>query len=105
MSLDPQFSGGDRAVIKLFGAFLMAVGGLIVLLCGLCSLGVVGAMITGVVQAGFAHHANLGSSSIVIASLATTIAMVAIFGGVPGLCGLAVFLWGRNLYRRRPGRE
>ena len=95
MSIDPGApETGDRAVVKLFGALLMAVGGLVVLLCGLCSLGFLGMTLASTIQ----------SPSTAAGMLAIVIGAAAVFGGVPGLCGLAVFIWGRNLYRgRRPG--
>jgi len=100
MTLEPQSQDGDRMVLQLFGAFLMAVGGLIVLLSGLCSLGVLGATVAGFVRSGRAHPSNPGEVSMLISGSVTMMFAVAIFGGVPILCGVAVFLWGRGLYRR-----
>ena len=68
-----------RPVAKLFGALLMAVGGLIVGLCGLCSLAFMGAMGVG--------------------NAAGMLFLVAIFAGIPIMVGIFIFIGGRNLWR------
>jgi hypothetical protein len=70
-----------RAVAKLFGALLMAVGGLMAGLCGLCSAGVVIITISG------------GSNGI-----GALMMLVLIFGGPPIAIGTGLFLWGRSLW-------
>jgi hypothetical protein len=80
---------GDRIVAKLFGAMLMVVGGLIVLLCGLCSATF---LVAAISQAARTPQAQ---------NFSTILAMVLIFGGVPIAVGVAVFLAGRRLYRGR----
>jgi hypothetical protein len=77
----------DRAVAKFFGLMLMAVGGLIAALCGLCSLTfLAGAVISMVRSPG---------------SMVMVLPMIAVFGGVPGAIGLGLFFWGRNLWQGR----
>jgi len=71
-----------RAVAKLFGALLMAVGGLIAGLCGLCSAGVVIITISD------------GSNGI-----GSSMMLALIFGGPPIVVGIGLFLWGRSLWR------
>jgi hypothetical protein len=88
MSVEPSPASDDRAVPRLFGAMLMVVGGLIIALCGLCSLGVVGMVLVDV----FRSPAASGD-------VVTMVPMVAIFGGVPIAVGFGVFFLGRGLYR------
>ena len=76
-----------RAVAKLFGALLMAVGGLMAGLCGLCSAGVV--IIT------ISDGGNGIGSSMMLAL---------IFGGPPIVVGIGLFLWGRSLWRGPPAK-
>lgn len=85
MSTPRPSESGDRAVAKFFGLMLMAVGGLIVLLCGLCSLTFLAGAIVNMV-----HSPG---------SIAMMLPMIAIFGGVPGAIGLGVFFLGRNLWQ------
>ncbi len=78
-------SDGGRAIAKLFGALLMAAGGLIAGLCGLCS-------------------------AVFLFSLAASdpsgvggMAMVALFvGGIPTAVGVGLFLAGRKVWRGPP---
>jgi hypothetical protein len=81
----PKPAAGDRVVAKLFGVLLMVVGGLIVVLSGLCSLGVL-------VMMGTSPGSNGGA-------LISGIAMVAVFGVVPLAVGAGVFLVGLFLWR------
>jgi hypothetical protein len=81
-------------VQKFFGAALMAVGGLIAGLCGLCTVGVIG----------FGLVDTLGSGS-GADDLVGGIVMVSIIGGIPTGLGVLLFLWGRNLYAPARGRE
>jgi ABC-type Fe3+ transport system permease subunit len=75
-------NGSGRAVAKLFGALLMAVGGLMAGLCGLCSAGVV--VMSGANGVGGAAPAMM---------------LALIFGGPPIVIGVGVFLGGRSLWR------
>jgi len=78
---------GGRRVAKLFGALLMAVGGLMAALCGLCSAGVV--IMSGANGVGGAAPAMM---------------LALIFGGPPIVIGVGVFLWGRSLWRGPPAK-
>jgi hypothetical protein len=71
-----------RGVAKLFGALLMAVGGLIAGLCGLCS--------AGVLAITFSNGAG---------GIGPSMMLALIFGGPPILIGVGLFLWGRSLWR------
>lgn len=77
---NPEGNAGGR----FFGGMLMAVGALVALLSGLCSLGFFVVMLSERGGAG----ALLGG-----------MIMVAIIGGVPFAFGLVIFFVGRNLYR------
>lgn len=68
-----------------FGWILMAVGGLIALTCGLCTLGVAAYGVSG--QAG----SPPGPMSVVMMAL--------IFGGVPTAAGVGLFILGLRLTR------
>lgn len=78
---------GGRRVAKLFGALLMAVGGVMAALCGLCSAGVV--IMSGANGVGGAAPAMM---------------LALIFGGPPIVIGVGVFLWGRSLWRGPPAK-
>ena len=84
---DPDRIPADP-VVKLFGAMLMAVGGLIAILSGLCSLGFLGVLITN------AFHSPAGAGSALAMS-----PLVLLFGGVPFAVGAAVFIVGRKLFK------
>ena len=77
-------------VAKLFGAMVMAIGGLIAVLSGLCSLTVVWSMIQNAMRYPRFAGANLASLWLVL-----------IFGGAPLIIGVGIFLWGLRLYRGR----
>jgi hypothetical protein len=88
MSTDqPSSKPGGNPVAKLFGAMLMAIGGLIATLCGLCSLGFIG---LGVVNA--VSQPSGGGS-------ATLIVMALFLGAIPVGIGVVLFIAGRDLYR------
>lgn len=70
------------AVAQFFGWLLMGVGGLIAFTAGACSLLV------------------LLSSLSYLDGLPSTLIMIAGFGGIPILVGVAVFVAGRYLARR-----
>ena len=75
-------------VVKLFGAMLMAVGGLIAVLSGLCSMTVLVVSIQNSMR--FAPSAG-GSVTVVL--------LILLFGGGPFVVGVGVFMWGRIIYR------
>ncbi|MGR4863911.1 hypothetical protein [Caulobacter sp. LARHSG274] len=79
MSSDP--------IVRLFGAFLMAVGGLMAALCGLCSL----TFIMGAVVSGGGLEA-----------MASTLVMALVLGGLPMGLGLLIFYAGRRLRAKKP---
>jgi hypothetical protein len=85
--LPPAERAGNR-VVKLFGAMLMAIGGLIATLCGLCSLGFVGFGLYGAVR-----NAAAPGSALIVVPLALVV------GGIPFAIGAGVFAAGRKLYR------
>lgn len=74
--------GESRHVAKLFGALLMAVGALMVGLCGLCSAVFL--------------VSTVGAASGAIGSM---VMLALVFGGVPIAAGVAMFMFGRNLRR------
>lgn len=73
-------------VARLFGALMMAVGALMMALCGLCSL-------AGVIYAVGSGGSDMGFSLLFVLS----------FGGVPIIVGLGIFWLGRSL--RAPKRR
>jgi len=75
-------------VQRFFGGALMAVGFLIMALCGLCSL-------CGVVV-GLTDDTFKGGD---------TLALVLVFGGVPFLIGLGVFFAGKAIRGGQPARS
>jgi len=89
MSEDPS-PPGPGVVIKLFGAMLMALGGLIALLSGLCSLAFLAAMLRSFSQ-------NVGSGQGAMSALP----VVLLFGGVPFAAGIGLIIVGRFVYRGR----
>ena len=75
---------GDNEIARLFGALLIAVGFLIMALCGLCSaVVVVGSLLQG------------GGADFLSFTL-----MAAVFGGVPAVVGFGLFWLGRTLRRK-----
>jgi hypothetical protein len=80
-------------VVKLFGALLMAVGGLITVLCGLCSLVFLATAVQGIVQ-----HPG---APLDVQGVGGFLLLVLIFGGIPILIGVGVFIAGRRFYRGR----
>lgn len=74
--------GPERAVTRLFGAMLMAAGGLIAGLCGLCSAVFLVSLL--VKDAG---------------AFGPMLLVTLIFGGVPIALGFGLFVWGRSLWR------
>ena len=87
MSQNTPPTEADRAVARLFGAMLMAVGGLIVGLCGLCSFGFLAITIGG------------GGPASQASQIPGLFVMVAVIGGVPIGVGVLVFIAGRSLWR------
>jgi hypothetical protein len=75
---------------RFIGAGLMALGGLVALLSGLCSLGVLATPF-------FDNYSARGEAA--MRELMSIVAMVAIFGGVPFAVGLGLFFLGRAVRR------
>jgi hypothetical protein len=88
---DPKPPPTDRPASWFFGAALMALGALMVVLCGLCS--VVGFF----AGAGMVSETGRGG----VAAFVQSGALVLVFGGIPILIGVGLFLVGRNLCRQR----
>ena len=80
---------------RFFGGLLMAIGGLIVLTCGLCSAGFLWNYLLAPASGHFSNVVGLVSMTLV------AIVVVAIFGGPPLAIGGALFWWGRNLQKGR----
>ena len=78
------------SVVRFFGAILMAVGGLVAVLCGGCTAIAVGLGVYEI-AVGKARGEDFG-----------LIVMFLIFGGVPFVVGAGLFLAGRAM--RRAGR-
>ena len=87
--IDPSPSDAGP-VVKLFGAFLMAVGGLLAVLSGLCSLTVFGTLLLNIFQ----HRGQ-------VAGLGMALPILLIFGGGPLAVGVSIFVWGRKIYQGR----
>jgi hypothetical protein len=75
----------------------MAVGALMVALCGLCSL----ALLVGIIQSNLENMHYL--KVVRLAAVMGTLLTVSIFGGIPIAIGVAVFIAGLKRYRK-PGR-
>ena len=75
---------------RFFGALLMAVGGLLAGLSGLCTLGGIVVMTTVAQGEGGPNW---------ISALPAMIGMPLMFGALPIALGLALFFWGRSLRR------
>jgi hypothetical protein len=82
---DPSRSG-EGPVVRLLGAMLMAVGCLITVLSGLCSLAFIGTTVL-----------NTPASALSLIALATAMIM----GGLPMCMGIGLFVVGRDLFRGR----
>jgi hypothetical protein len=80
---------GLDPVQTFVGGALMALGGLIAALCGLCTLGVIGFGVVDTITGGPTDDLMGGA------------VIVAIIGGLPTAAGVLLFMWGRRLYRRR----
>lgn len=76
------------AVRRYFGAMLMAIGGLIAVLSGLCSLTFLAFVL---------WNAASGGGRTVIADVVQMLTLMLAFGGIPFGVGLGVFFWGRSL--------
>lgn len=81
----------DRALRRFFGGLLIAVGGLIATLSGLCSLGIV-AMSLGMSLKGPAVLSNLLVQAV----------LVGVFGGLPFAVGVGLIIAGRAAMRSTP---
>lgn len=69
----------------LFGGLLLAIGGLIALLSGLCSA--------------YFMLVALGSGGDMINQLPGMLVLVLFIGGIPFAIGFGLFQWGRSLIR------
>ena len=76
-------------VVKLFGAFLIAVGGLIAALSGLCSLAFLGTAVLNVARN--PHQAG---------GIVMIVPLILLFGGVPFAFGGGLIVAGLAFYRR-----
>ncbi len=82
---EPQTSGyAGNPSGRFLGGLLMAIGGLMAGLCGLCSVAVL---------------AMMGSSPGDSGAVAMGLLMVAVVGGGPLAVGAVIFIVGRNLHR------
>lgn len=79
----------NRPIARFFGGLLMAVGGLIAVTAGLCSLSFV---VIDIWQR-FAYQRSG------FAATPTELTIVMIFGGIPFAVGAGLFLGGRALWR------
>ena len=84
---DPTRSPRGRPASWFFGAALMAIGAMMVVLCGICSLGF------------FSSIAGISSHS--ATSIGGGVLMIAIFGGIPIAIGVGLFLVGLGLCRQK----
>jgi hypothetical protein len=71
---------------RLLGGLLMAGGGMIALLCGLCTLVISASMVTGPIS----NHQPV---------YLTTLLVPLIIGGVPTAVGVVIFLIGLSIFR------
>ena len=83
-------------VQRFFGAALMAVGGLIAVLCGLCTLLVLGGSLVTMAM-------NPSNLALMLTGVFSGALLVAIVGGLPTVVGILIFRWGRGLYHPAPG--
>jgi len=81
----------NRAAKRFTGSLLMAGGGLVAVLCGLCTLGV-GAT-------GFVGMSETGPTSANVGGALLMVLMAAGIGGIPTLIGAWIFWIGRKMYR------
>jgi hypothetical protein len=94
-NLKPEGSSppGKHPPSRFFGALLMAVGALIVVLCGLCSIAYV------VSNPGISPNSGSGSGA-QLYFLPGDELLVGIVGGVPIALGVVTFVVGVRLFRR-----
>jgi hypothetical protein len=81
---------GPRPVGRFFGGLLMAIGGLIAVTSGLCSLAVTA----------IGLGSNLSDASAFMTILTAGLPFLLGIGGIPFVIGLAMYFAGRSLYRR-----
>lgn len=93
----PQPPSEPTAAARFFGLMLMAVGGLMALLSGLCSLAMIASTFASVFRLGAQPH--MGNLWL---GLVMMVPVIVIFGGVPTAAGVVTFIVGRNLWRPRP---
>ena len=88
-----------KAVRIFFANALMAVGALITVLCGGCTVLFLASMILGLIT-GAANHGVRPSLGALVTSGAGATAVVGVFGGLPTAAGVMIFLGGRRMKRR-----
>jgi membrane protein implicated in regulation of membrane protease activity len=84
------------ATRRFLANLLMAVGGLIALLCGGCTVFFLGAAIVALFPGGASDNASTPLVPGITAILV---------GGLPTVLGVALFLWGRRMKRRVDARS
>ena len=85
---------------RLFGALLMAIGGLITLLCGSCTLWWFGAAVWALLRRAF-HRGPLSTYDSYGASMDKFVAVCALeVGGLPTALGVTLFIIGSGRYQR-----
>lgn len=82
---------------RLFGALLMAVGGLIAGLCGLCSLTTFLGMFASTIMA---MTSGYGGGAGVLFGIVWGLLLVGVVGGLPTFLGVMMFRAGLNMRRR-----
>lgn len=89
----------DSARRRLFGALLMALGGLIALLCGLCSLSSFVGMTWGMISS---LTAGYGAGA--LSGLLFSLVIVGVVGGLPTFVGVLMFRRGLRMRRGAQAR-
>jgi hypothetical protein len=77
-----------RAGKRFLGGLLMAGGGLIALLCGLCSLVFLGVMVS-----------SPGGGAGALGAFLTALFVVGLIGGIPTAVGVILFVIGLRIFR------
>lgn len=72
------------------GTALMALGGLVVALCGTCTAGLIATSVMDAIRHGYSLLELVGPSSVVLA-----------IGGVPVIVGVLIAMAGGRMIRRR----
>jgi hypothetical protein len=82
-------------VQRFFGAALMAVGALIAVLCGLCTVAYAGVALIAMAM-------NTSNLQLLLSGVFGGALLVAVVGGTPTVAGILLFRWGRRLWRPTP---